>query len=179
MMKVCRNSEGLMCHYPVRASGNYLKLMRQYYRYLASIYKKNWVSGPLFKNRKFTVDAGKMWPDCNGRLRYFNLRAVSTLFCDLLRSLMDCKLSVSPSCARSTKPHLLWRLRLTSKQSLDPHGLDNTYNKLGLTLKGFHKGQRQMYKKTHRFQSRWTPARNQSYPRNKQMQPYTRWLSTL
>lgn len=75
-----------------------------------------------FKNRKFTVDAGKMWPDCNGRLSYFNLRAVSTFFCDLLRSLMDCKVSVSPSRAQLTKPHLLWRIGLTSKQALDPHG---------------------------------------------------------
>ncbi len=84
--------------------------------------KTDRVSRPFFKNRKFTVDVGKMWPDCNVRLSYFNLRAVSTFFCDLLRSLMDCRASVSPSRAQPTKPHLLWRLGLTSKQALDPHG---------------------------------------------------------
>lgn len=80
--------------------------------------KKPRVSHPHFKNRKFTVDAGEMWPDCNGRLSYFNLRAVSTLFCDLLQSLMDCKPSVSPSHAQPTKPHLLWRLRQAHKQTI-------------------------------------------------------------
>ncbi len=28
--------------------------------------KTDRVSRPFFKNRKFTVDVGKMWPDCNG-----------------------------------------------------------------------------------------------------------------
>lgn len=69
----------------------------------AYLTKKSRLSHPLFKNRKYTVDAGKMWPDCNGRLSYFNLRAVSTFFCDLLRSLMDCKPSVSPPCAQPSK----------------------------------------------------------------------------
>lgn len=98
-----------------------LKCMRQNYEYLASFYKKCRVSRPLFKNRKHTVDAGKMWPDCNGRLSYFNLKAVFTFsvtYFDLWWIANQVPLLHVLNLPNTSKPHLLWRLRLTSKQSL-------------------------------------------------------------
>lgn len=120
MMKVCGKSEGLMWNYTVRASSNF-KTYAAELRVPCKFYKKYRVSRLLFKNRKHTVDAGKMWPDCNGRLSYFNLKAVFTFsvtYFDLWWIANQVFLLHVLNLPNTSKPHLLWRLRLTSKQSL-------------------------------------------------------------
>lgn len=131
-MKVCRNSEGLMSHYPVRESSNF-KTHAAELR-VPCVYIKCRVSRPLFKNRKHTVDAGKMWPDCIGRLSYFNLRPDSTFsvtYFDLWWIANQVFLQHVPNLPNTCKPHLLWRPGVTNKQSLGT-GLPLTTNVKGL-----------------------------------------------
>lgn len=111
------------------------------------------LTSPLFKSRKCTVDAGKMWPDCNAGLSYFNLRAGSTFFCDLLRSLMDRKPNVSASRAQPSETQANLICYGDSQQANNPWTPQQTAS----TLKVFRKEQHHMPKESHRFQSSLYP----------------------